>query len=215
MFTTIINAFAENLIMVLASGTITVFFGLPLGFVLYGSTDQQLFANKFLHYILRLPISMLTATPYLMVLIFSLPFIKLLADKTAANTASAILPLSIATIPLFSLMIYDAIKQLPAELSITAKTLGATAWQTILKMYLPEILPTVVQAISTTFIQLLSFSILAGMFGAGGLGLLLMEKGYYAFDIKYLAACAVVLVLTTQFIQFVGNTTTKMLGRSG
>ncbi len=213
MLTILINAFEETLSMVLIASLLTVIFGLPLGFLLYGSTNKQFFANKILHYAFRLPITFLSSTPYLIITIFSIPFIKSLIDTNTGNPTAAILPLTLAAIPLYSLSTFEAIKKLPLELSETIKTLGATPWQAILKIYLPEILPALVQAMAKTLNQLISFSTIAGLFGAGGIGALIMQKGYYSFELNYVVACALLLVSSAYFIQFSSNFIAKQIAK--
>ena len=212
MLTTIINAFEETLSMVVISGALTVLFGLPLGFLLYCSTNKQFFANKLLHYFLCIPITLLNTTPYLIITIFSIPLIKVLADGDNSSTV-AILPLTIATIPFFSSLTFEAIKQLPAELTDTSRTMGATPWQSITKFYLPEILPSLILALAKTLTQLISCSTIAGLFGAGGIGALIMQKGYYSFEINYMAACALILVATAQFIQLSSRIVAKQIAK--
>ena len=212
MLTTIISAFEETLSMVLISGFFTILFGLPLGFLLYGLVNKQLFANKFIYYFLQLAISFLNNTPYLLITVFSIPLIKFLSDNNSSSTA-AIIPLTIAAIPLYSTLVFEAIKQLPPELSNTIKILGATPWQAIVKIYLPEILPVLITALSKTLTQLLSYSTIAGLFGAGGIGALVMQKGYYSFELNYIIACALMLIASMQIIQFSSNLVVKKISK--
>ena len=212
MLTIIINAFEETLTMVLISGALTLLFGLPLGFLLYCSTNKQFISNKLLHYFLRIPIILLNTTPYIIITILSIPLLNALTSNHNPITI-AILPLTIATIPFFSTLIFEAIKQLPVELTEVSKTMGATPWQSITKFYFPEVLPAVIFAIAKTLMQLISYSTIAGLFGAGGIGELIMKKGYYSFEIDYVVACALILTATALFIQFSSRLLAKQIAK--
>ena len=213
MLTILINAFEETFLMVLIASVFTVVLGLPLGFLLYGTTNKQFFQNKTLHYAVRLPITFLHSSPYLMIVIFSLPLIKSFVDNHTINSTAAILPLTLAAIPLYSLLTFEAIQKLPKELSETVKAIGATPWQAIMKIYLPEILPALVQAIAKILIHLISLSTIAGLLGAGGVGALIMQKGYYSFESNYIVACALLLVCSTQLIQFSSHLLAKQIAK--
>ena len=213
MFTIILSAYEETLSMILISGILAVLLGLPLGFLLYGSTNKQFCANKLLYYAFHLPITLINSTPYLLITIFSFPLLKFLVENNTPNATAAIVPLTIAAIPYYSLLTFDAIKKLPTELLEIAKTLGASPLQAILKIYIPEMLPTLVNALGKTLIQLISYSTIAGVFGAGGLGYLLMQKGYYSFELSYVVICTLLLVCTTQLIQYSSRLIAKQLVR--
>lgn len=212
MLTTIINAFEETLSMVLISGVFTIMFGLPLGIMLFCSNNKQFCANKLLHYILRLPISLLNTTPYLVIMILSIPLFKALSSGNSSTTF-AVISLTITTIPLFGSLTFEAINQLPSDLTDTVKTMGATPWQAIGKIILPEILPALIMATAKILIQLISLSTIAGLFGAGGIGALIMQKGYYSFQMSYVFASAIVLVATAQFIQLSSQLLARQLGK--
>lgn len=213
MLTILINAFEETFLMVLMASVFTVALGLPLGFLLYGTTNKQFCQNKVLHYAVRLPITFLHSSPYLMIVIFSLPLIKSFADNHTISSAAAILPLTIAAIPLYSLLTFEAIQKLPTELSDTVKAIGATPWQAIIRVYLPEILPALIQALTKTLIHLISLSTIVGLFGAGGIGALIMQKCYYSFESNYIVACALLLVCSTQLIQLSGHLLAKQIAK--
>ena len=213
MLTIIINAFEETMVMVLIASLFTVFLGLPLGFILYGSTNKQFFANKAMYYALRLPITFISSTPYLIVTLLSIAFIKTIIGSNNSTVTSAILPLTLTAIPMFSLLTFDAIKKLPAEVADTVKTLGATPWQAITKIYLPEILPALIQAFANIMVQLIGYAIIAGIFGAGGIGSLIMHNGNQAVSVRCLLLSALLLAATVQIIQASGRYLAKQITR--
>lgn len=212
MLTTTLSAFEETLSMVLISGIITVLIGLPLGLILYCSNNKQFFPNKIIYYSLQIPVKILNLMPYLLITVFSMQIIKVFFSNS--TTAIAILPLTIATIPYFSILTFEAIKQLPIELTNTITSLGATPWQAITKFYLPEMLPTLILAFAKILVQLISCSTIAGLFGAGGIGALIMQKGYYSFEPSYLTTCIIMLLTTVQIIQYSSQLLAKQIAKS-
>lgn len=204
MLTIIYEALKETGIMLLLSGILTLFFGLWLGILLFTSKHKHFFANNFFHVILQWPCTFLNATPYLVIAIAFWPATKWLTGHGVTGNLAAVIPLSIAAIPLFATAIQTALTKLPAELTTTAQALGGTAWQALWQMYLPEIFPNLIKDFTKILKNLLGYSTISGIFGAGGLGYLLLQKGYYSFDLLYISICALLLVILYQLVQYLG-----------
>ena len=207
----IINAIYETIFMVVFSGIITILLGLPLGILLYCLKSKLIVTNKILYYIFNLPTKFIYTTPYVIIMIVSIPIMKWLITHNIPKNIVTIIPLTFAAIPLFSMLALEALSDLPSELKETAKILGGSPLQTIFKIYLPEALPALIAKISSTLVQITNYSVIAGIFGSGGLGFIIMQKGYDTFELTYIAICTISLVFIIKVIQISCDIIAKQL----
>jgi D-methionine transport system permease protein len=83
--------------------------------------------------------------------------------------------------------------------------MGASRLQIVGKILLPEALPGLVSGATVTAIALVSFTAMAGVVGAGGLGDLAIRYGYQRFQADVMLVTVVLLVLLVQCIQWCGD----------
>lgn len=204
MLTIIIEALKDTLIMVFLSGFLTICLGLPLGMIMYGSKFKSFFKNNLLFNGLNWIVSLISSAPYLVVVIFCLPITNWMSTNDVPVNLAAIIPITIASIPLYAARVYKVFSNLPEGFATTGKALGATAWQTLTKMYLPETFPNLIKEFTWICKQLVNYSVIAGFLGAGGLGQLLLQKGYLSFSLSYVTIVALLLIILTQLFQYLG-----------
>jgi len=70
---------------------------------------------------------------------------------------------------------------------------------------LSEALPTLVNGITLTVINLIGYSAMAGTIGAGGLGDLAIRFGYLRFKLDIMIYAIIIIIILVQVIQSVGN----------
>jgi D-methionine transport system permease protein len=207
----LITAFYETLIMVFVSGLITLIIGLPLGILLALTRPDKKMASGSLNYSKTILHKMLTATlrstqslPYVVLMIILMPVTGVLIGKEQGWFV-AILPLSLATIPYFANQCQQAFNKIPEPLLEYMTFLGASPLQMISKVLLPETWPQLIQAFTHTLIQLIGYSVIAGLLGASGLGGLAIQKGYPTFQANYIFATAIILILLIQSLQGISH----------
>ena len=88
---------------------------------------------------------------------------------------------------------------------LTALAMGATDYQIISKVLLPEALPGIVAGLTISFISLISASAMAGAIGGGGLGDMGIRYGYQRFMPDVMCAVVVILIAFVQSIQSLGD----------
>ena len=86
-----------------------------------------------------------------------------------------------------------------------AKAMGSTNWQIILKVLIPEAMPSLVSGVTLTIINLIGYSAMAGAIGGGGLGDLAIRYGYQRFRPSYMVAAVLVILILVEVIQIIGN----------
>jgi D-methionine transport system permease protein len=72
-------------------------------------------------------------------------------------------------------------------------------------------MPSLVDGITLTIINLIGYSAMAGTIGGGGLGDLAIRYGYQRFRIDVLVVAVIVILIMVELIQFVGSRISRKL----
>ena len=190
----------ETIYMSFAATFLAVIIGLPLGIITFITGKGRILANRRVHYILNIIINIGRSIPFIILLIILLPFTRLLVGTTLGTTA-AIIPLSIAAMPFVARLTSNALMEIPPGLTETGKAMGATNFQIIMKFYLPEALPTLINGITLTLVTLIGYSAMAGIVGGGGLVNLAIRYGEHRnmVYVKWLSTIIIVgIVMLSQ-----------------
>lgn len=194
----------NTIYMVFTSAFFAILIGLPLGIVLASQGP--------LYKILNALVNIGRSIPFAILLIVLIPFTRMLIG-TSLGTTAAIVPLAIAAIPFFARLIETSLKEVDPQILEAAKVMGSSPWQMVVKVWIPEALPSIYSAITLTLINLVGYSTMAGLVGGGGLGQAAIQHGYYRFDTFIMTVTIVLLVLLVQTIQWVGNYISKSILR--
>lgn len=203
----------ESLYMVAFSMVIAVFFGIPLGILLFVSDKRQILENKILNSVLAWIVNIFRSIPFVILLIVLLPFTRFLVGK-AIGTTAAIVPLSIAAIPLVGRLTESALREVPKGVIEAAQSMGASPYQIIIKVLLPESLPSIASGITITAINLVGYSAMAGVIGGGGLGHVAVRYGYNGFRPDIMLYTVAILVVMVQLMQMLGDVFVKHLSKN-
>lgn len=133
-----------------------------------------------------------------------IPVTKMLIG-TFIGTTAAIVPLTVGAIPFVARLIEGALLEVPTGLVEAAQSMGATPYQIITKVLLPEALPTIVNSVTITLVTLVSYSAMAGTVGGGGLGDVAIRYGFHRYDVVIMAVTVVMLIVLVQIIQSIGD----------
>ena len=203
----------ESLYMVFSSVAIATFFGIPLGVLLFVTDKQQILKNDLINQVLSWIVNIIRSIPFVILLILLLPFTKLIVGK-AIGTTAAIVPLSIAAIPLVGRLTETALREVPKGVIEAAQSMGASPLQIISKVLLPESLPSIASGITITTINLIGYSAMAGVIGGGGLGDVAVRFGYNRFRPDIMLYTVAILVVMVQLIQMAGDAVVKHLSKN-
>jgi len=200
----LLESFWETLGMVGAATAIAAAAGIPLGVLLVVSDRGGLLQHLSLNRTLGTVVNALRSTPFVILLVALIPFTRLIVG-TSIGTLAAIVPLSIAAIPFVGRLVEGALREVDAGLIEAAQAMGATPAQIILKVLIPEALPSIITGLTITIVSLIGYSAMAGAVGGGGLGDLGIRYGYQRFLPDVMAAVVLVLIALVQIIQFAGD----------
>lgn len=142
--------------------------------------------------------------PFLVLMAAIIPFTFWLTGTTIGIPA-AVIPMIVAGTPFFARLVENALRELPPEVTAVGLVSGGSRWQVITGAQLSEALPAIVAAITLNVISMIEYSAIAGTIGAGGIGYLAVVYGYQRFDNHIMIATIVVLIVTIQLIQFIGD----------
>ncbi len=194
----------QTLLMVLFSTIFSMILGFPLGVLLSITKANGIMPRKALNQVLSRIVNVLRSFPFIILMIVLFPLSRLIVG-TSIGTAATIVPLSIAAAPFVARVIESALNEVNPELVQAAKSMGSTNMQIILKVLIPEALPSLVDGVTLTIINLIGYSAMAGAIGGGGLGDLAIRYGYQRFRTGIMTAAVVVILVLVELIQFFGS----------
>lgn len=200
----LLNALEETLFMVFTSGLLTWIIGLPLGALLSVTGSGKFLQSSFIYTLLNLLVRTARSIPYIVFMIATIPLTRMIMGSNEGSIA-AVIPLTLASIPYFAQASEKAINKVQPGLVEAAQAIGASPLQIIYKVLIPEALPNIINALTATLIHLIGYSTIAGALGSGGLGYLIIHKGYQAFHTDYVIATVITLIALIQIIQACGN----------
>lgn len=216
LFTLVLNATVETLIMVFASTFFSLLMGLPLGILLCvtGPVEQGGIVPKpLLNNILGRVVNVLRSFPFIILMILLFPLSRLIVG-TSIGTAATIVPLSIAAAPFVARIIESAVKEVDPGVIQAARAMGSTTGQIILKVLIPEAMPALASGVTLTIINLIGYSAMAGAIGGGGLGDLAIRYGYQRFRADIMFVSVIVILVLVEVVQVVGNKiSSRMMAR--
>lgn len=202
----------ETLYMVFVSTVVALIVGTPVGIILVISEKDGIQENLSLNQICSTIVNIGRSFPFSILMVAIIPLTRLIVG-TSLGTTAAIVPLSIAAIPFVARVIENAIKEVDKGIIEAAQAMGATTWEIIVKVLIPEAMPGIVLGITLTIINLIGYSAMAGMVGGGGLGKIADQYGYKRYNTPIMISTIILLIILVQIIQWVGNTIAKAINK--
>lgn len=190
--------------MVSVSTIVSLILGLPIGVILVITEKGGIWEKPWINSVLGTIVNVTRSFPFLILMIILFPLARLIVGKSIGPTA-AIVPLSIAAAPFVARVIESSLREVDKGIIEAVSSMGATNFEIIFKVLIPEAMPSLVSNITLTIINLIGYSAMAGIIGGGGLGDLAIRYGYYRFDPTVMAASVIIIIILVQIIQLIGN----------
>ncbi|MDC3411918.1 ABC transporter permease [Aquibacillus sp. 3ASR75-11] len=205
-------AFFQTLLMVGIALLVAVLLGLPLGIILF-ITDRGLFLeNKWVKSVVGILINLIRSIPFIILLVFLLPFTNLLLGTTIGPLAASV-SLSVAAIPFYARIVESSAREIDKGVIEAAVAVGASPWMIIKHIILPEAKPGLITGLTITAISLIGYSAMAGTIGGGGIGDLAIRYGYYRYDNTVMFTTVILLIVLVQFVQYSGDFIAKAVNK--
>ncbi len=204
----IMIAFQDTLFMSVVSLIAAIVLGLFLGILLYITQEDGLYPNQFISRILNFLVNILRSIPFIILLFILLPLTKVLVGSILG--AKAALPaLIISSAPFYARMCMVAFNEVDKGTIEASKAMGASNWQIMTKILLPEAKPALFSNMTIMGVTLIGYTAMAGAIGAGGLGHLAYLYGI-ARNNPTMTYIATFLILVIVFIvQMIGDRIVK------
>jgi len=204
----------DTLYMVLWATVVTIVAGLPLGVLLVLTDKGGLLQNRPLNKVVGAIVNIGRSLPFIILLIALIPFTTFVVGTFIGPTAM-IVPLAIGAIPFFARLVETAIREVDHGLVEAVQSMGGGIPTIVRKVLLPQALPSLVAAVTTTVIVLIGYSAMAGAVGGEGLGSKAVTYGYQRFDTTFMLVTVVVLVAIVTIVQLLGDGAVRLLARRG
>ncbi len=202
----------ETIYMVLFSTLFATLLGFPLGVAFVVTEKGGLLENETIYRTLDSIVNICRSFPFIILMIVLFPLSRIIVGTTIGTTAS-IVPLSIGAAPFVGRVVESSLKEVEKGLVEAAVSMGTHPKDIILKVMIPEALPSLILGETLTIINIIGYSAMAGAIGGGGLGDLAIRYGFHRFQTDVLVAAVIVIILLVQVIQGAGNKIAQHVAR--
>ncbi len=201
-------AIKETLYMTILTTIFTLILGIGLGIILVVTDKQGLIPKPVFNKVLGAIVNVLRSLPSMILIILTLPLSRLFIGR-AYGPEACIFALVASCVPMFGRLVESSILEVAKGKIEAAKAMGTSNFNIIVKVLVPEALPSLVRAFTIAIIAIIATTALAGSFGAGGLGDVAVRFGYSRFKTDILLAAVLVLIIIVQLVQFIGDSVSK------
>ena len=180
----------ETFYVTVLSTAFSLVIGLPLGVLLAGRGQGRCLcpARPGCMHVLNIIINILRSVPFLILMICVFPLTRALVGTTV-GTKATIVPLVVAAFPFVARLVETSLRELDEGVVEAAQSMGATPFQIITKVMIPERLPGLISSMTTALTTILGYSATSGVIGGGGLGKIALSYGYYRYQTNIMIVC--------------------------
>ena len=208
----LITGTLDTLQMTVISTIMAMIIGIPLGVVLVVTSKGHILENAALNKILGAIVNATRSIPFIILMVAIIPFTRMVVG-TSIGTTAACVPLTLAAIPFLARLVETSIKDIQFGVIEAAQSMGASPFQIIRKVLLPEALPTIIDNVTVLIVNLIGYSAMAGAIGGGGLGDIAIRYGYQRFPGDIMLATIIILIIMVQVIQMIGDGLSKAMNK--
>lgn len=199
------GAVFETLYVTLISTLFAFIIGLPLGVLLVvGDNGGILPLPKWLMKVLNIVVNLLRSVPFIILIVVVFPLTRLIVGTTIGSIAS-IVPLVIAAFPFVARLVESSLREVNPNIIEAAQSMGATPFQIITKVMIPESVPSLISNATIAVTTILGYTAMSGAIGGGGLGNIAIMYGYQRYNYMVILIAVVLLIILVQVFQSVGT----------
>lgn len=204
----------DTLYMTVVATFFSYVFGMVMGVVLVICRRDGIRPNALVYGVLDVVVNLTRSFPFLILMIAVIPFTRFLVGTTIGNNATVV-PLVLAAAPFVARLVESSLMEVDRGVVEAAQSMGATTWQIIVKVLLPEALPSLINGSAVSAITILGYSAMSGAVGGGGLGKLAIMYGYNRYQTDIMVMTVVLLIIIVQAFQSFGNWATRRSDKRG
>lgn len=202
----------ETLYMTALSGAATFALGIVLGLALFLTARGGLYPHRAFYSAISLVVNVFRSIPFIILIVLLIPFTKSLVG-TILGANAALPALIVGAAPFYARLVEIALREVDKGVIEATRSMGARPATLIFRVLLPESSPALVSGITVTLIALVSYSAMAGVIGAGGLGNLAYLEGFQRNHSDVTLVATVTILLIVFIIQFCGDVITSLFDK--
>jgi D-methionine transport system permease protein len=202
----------ETLYMTALSGVATFVLGIVLGLALFLTARGGLFQNRTVYRVISIVVNVFRSIPFIILIVLLIPFTKTIVG-TILGANAALPALIVGAAPFYARLVEIALREVDKGVIEATRSMGARLSTLVFRVLLPESSPALVSGITVTLIALVSYSAMAGVIGAGGLGNLAYLEGFQRNHGDVTLVATVTILIIVFIIQFCGDVITSLLDK--
>ncbi|MHA0856684.1 methionine ABC transporter permease [Paenibacillus sp. CMAA1364] len=197
-------AILDTLMMLGASAVFTFIIGLPLGVILYLAARSSNRNVHVIYSILSVIVNILRSVPFIILIVAMIPITRQIVG-VSMGVLGTIPPLVVGAAPFFARLVETSLSEVDRGVIEASEGMGASVWQIVMRVLLPEARPGLLAAMTITIVTLVSYTAMSGMVGGGGLGDLAIRYGYHRYELEVMIISIFLMVVLVQCLQMIGD----------
>ncbi|SFG92947.1 methionine ABC transporter permease [Sporolactobacillus nakayamae] len=202
----------QTLYMTIISGFFTFFLGIILGLLLYLTAKDGLLENATVYGLIAAFVNVFRSIPFIILIILLIPLTVIIIG-TMIGASAALPSIIIGAAPFYARLVEIGLREVDKGVIEAAQAMGATKWQIVWKVLLPEAIPALTSGMTVTLIALIGNTAMAGVVGAGGLGTIAYNEGFQANNNTITLVATVIILVIVFIIQYVGDYITRRVDK--
>lgn len=202
----------ETMYMTVVSTLFAYVIGLPLGVALIVTDKNGLHPMRGVSAVLGWIVNIGRSIPFVILMLVISPLTRLIVGRAYGTTAT-IVPLVVAAAPFVARMVEQSLGEIDRGVVEAARTMGATTFEIVWKVLLPESVPSLIRGAAVTVITLVGYSAMAGALGGGGLGDIAVRYGMHRYEYDVMLLTLVLIIVIVQVIQVVFDLVAKRVDK--
>ena len=202
----------DTIYMTLVSTFFSYVFGMIMAVILVITRADGIRPHPVIFRVLDVIVNLTRSFPFLILMIALIPFTRWLVGTTIGNNATVV-PLVVAAAPFVARLIEQSLLEVDRGVIEAAQSMGASTWQLIWKVFIPEATPSLINGSAIAATTILGYSAMSGAVGGGGLGKLAIMYGYNRYQNDIMFATVVLLIIIVQLLQSFGDWATRRSDR--
>lgn len=200
-----LGAIWDTLYITILSTLFAILIGLPLGIILVTGDKKGIRpVPSFILVIVNGIINILRSVPFLILMILVIPVTRVIVG-TSIGTKATVVPLVFAAFPFAARLVESSLREVNPNIIEMAQSMGASPIQIVLKVLIPESVPSLISNATIAFTTVLGYSAMSGILGGGGLGKIAINYGYYRYQTLIMIFAVILLIIIVQVFQTIGT----------
>lgn len=195
----------ETVYVTVLSTFFAILIGLPLGVLIVAGEDGRILRiPKGVLHVINVIINLLRSVPFLILMILVFPITRAIVG-TVVGTPASVVPLVIASFPFIARLVESSLREINPNIIEAAQSMGASPFQIIVKVMIPESIPSLISNTTIAITTVLGYSAMSGIIGGGGLGKIAINYGYYRYKYLVMTFAVIFLIILVQVFQSIGT----------